>query len=337
MTPVLHIEATGMCCAVGHSVPAAAAAMGACVDHFRQSWFRGRDGKPLSCAMIWGLDTWGPERMGDMFSCVLDECRAQVPLNPATTALLLLVPDASRPGADAAWPQDIYRQCTGDLHFHPASRICPWDRAGIGTALLHARSLLTAKTVERVLLAGVDSYLVSATITALLAADRLLSTQVSDGFIPGEGAGAVVLRLGTAESRGLRVSGVGTGYEAAHILQHETPNRAHGLVEAIRAAVKESGQPLTNIDFHMNDNNGNTYYSTESTIAMMRTLEHRVPGYPYLLPASYYGETGAAAGPLMLAALTRIMPENGYSHGLVHCSADNGHRAAVIVDYSPDR
>lgn len=333
MIPALHIEAAGMCCAVGHSVPAATAAMGACVDHFRQSWFRGRDGKPLSCAMVWGLDSWGPERMGDMFAAVLDECRAQAALDPADTALLLLVPDAARPGADPDWPQDIYSHCTAGLQYHPASRICPWDRAGMGAALLHARGLLADNTVQRVLLAGVDSYLVAATINALLAADRLLGADVSDGFVPGEGAGAVVLRLATPKSQGLCVCGVGTGYEPAHILQTDTPNRANGLVEAIRAAVKESGQPLTSIDFHINDNNGNTWYSMESTMAMMRALEHRVPNYPYLLPASYYGETGAAAGPLMLAALTRLMPENGYARGLVHCSADNGHRAAAIVEY----
>lgn len=333
MTPALHVEAAGMCCAVGHSLPTAAAAMGACVDHFRLSWFQTDKGSPLACAMIWGLEIWGPERMGALFASVLDECRAQVELNPAETALLLLVPDLNRPGADTDWPQDIYQHCTGDLHFHPASRICPWDRAGLGPALLHARTLLAGHTVERVLLAGVDSLLNAVTINALLRTERLLCAEVSDGFIPGEGAGAVVLRLATAESRGLCVRGVGTGYEAAHILQDKEPNRAHGLVEAMRAAVKESGRPLTDIQFQMNDNNGNSYYSTESAIAMMRALEHHVRSFPYILPATYYGETGAAAGPLMLAYLTHYMPRNAFSYGLVHCSADNGHRNALLVDY----
>lgn len=332
MIPVLHVQAAGMCCAVGHSVPAATAAMGACVDHFRKSWFRATDGSPLPCASVWNLDTWGPERMGAMFACVLDECRSQVDLNPTTTALLLLVPDVERPGVDTEWPQDIYTHCTRTLHFHASSRICPWDRAGLGAALQHARGLLTEKTVQRVLLAGVDSYLNAVTINALLQNERLLCGDVSDGFIPGEAAGAVVLGLTPQARGGLQICGVGTGFEAAHILQNELPNRANGLVDAIRAAVKESGQPLASIDFHMNDNSGTSYYSSESTIAMMRTLEHRVASYPYLLPSSYYGETGAASGPLMLASLTQIMPECGYSRGLVHCSADNGHRCAVIVE-----
>lgn len=338
MIPALHIKAAGMCCAVGYSVAAATAAMGAGMDHFRQSWFRDAQGKPLSCAMIWGLDQWGPARMGAMFASVLSECSTQTNLDPAKTALLLLVPDADRPGADVHWPQEIYEHCTRGLPFHAASRICPWDRAGIGQALIHARTLLTTGVVLQVLLAGVDSYLNAVTINALLEDERLLCNDVSDGFIPGEGAGAVLLGLATPESsgqnRGLRISGVGTGFEPAHILQHEVPNRAHGLVEALRAAVVESKEPLANLQFHMNDNSGVSYYSTESAMAMMRGLEHKVPNFPYILPATYFGETGAAAGPLMLASLTRIMPRDGFSRGLVHCSADNGHRAAMIVEYS---
>lgn len=333
MMPPLHIHATGMCCAVGYSTAAASAAIGACVDHFRQSWFQTSDGKPLPCAMIWGLDIWGPERMAALFSCVLDQCREETTLLPERTALLLLVPDPRRPGAETDWPQEIFERCVGELAFHPASRICPWDRAGLGPALRHAREVLQKGIVQRVLLAGVDSYLNAVTLNAFLDAERLLVGDISDGFIPGEGAGAVVLGLDAPAGPGVRICGVGCGEEAAHILQNEKPNRTHGLTRANREAVAESGRPLTAMQFHLTDGNGNTYYAAESSVALTRTLEHPVPDFPYILPASCFGETGAAVGPLILAYLTRYMPREGLHYGLVHTSADHGQRSAVLVEY----
>lgn len=333
MTPPLYIHATGMCCAVGYSTAAASAAMGACVDHFTRSWFQASDGSPLVCAMVWGLDVWGPERMGALFGCVLEQCREETTVIPERTALVLLVPDSRRPGAESDWPQEIYEHCVGELSFHAASRICPWDRAGLGPALRHAREVLQKGVVDRVLLAGVDSYLNAITLNAFLDAERLLVGDISDGFIPGEGAGAVVLGLEAPAGPCVRICGVGCGEEAAHIVQDAQPNRATGLTQAIREAVAESGRPLADMQFHFCDGNGNTYYAAESSLALTRTLEHPVPDFPYILPASYFGETGAAVGPLMLAYLSRYMPREGLGYGLVHTSADHGQRSALLVEY----
>ena len=43
------------------------------------------------------------------------------------------------------------------------------------------------------LIAGVDSYLTAATLAAYQERDRLLGSHCQDGFIPGEGAAAVLV------------------------------------------------------------------------------------------------------------------------------------------------
>ena len=185
--PALRVDATGMCCALGYSTDAASSAIRACLDHFRESWFVGDGGKPLYCAMIWDVDCWGPERMALMFDTVFEECLAQCSeLDPAETCLMLLVPETGRPGGNPDWPQYIFAKCTKTRAFHVSSQICPWGRAGLGPSLLYARKVLTERSVRQVLLAGVDSYLTAGTIDAFLAGERLLTGDVSDGFVPGE-------------------------------------------------------------------------------------------------------------------------------------------------------
>lgn len=336
--PALRIEATGMCCAVGTSTEMASAAIRAGLDHFRESWFLGPGGKPLSCAMLWDVDVWGPPRMGLLFASVLAECREQAPwLQPEETCLMLLVPEPDRPGGNDGWPQALYAACTASASFHATSQICPWGRAGLGPSLLYARDVLARGAVRQVLLAGVDSYLTSAAIESYLARERLLTDEISDGFIPGEGAGAVVLRLDVPGKPGTRITGVGMAEEPAHILQEALPNRADGLVRAIRAAVAECGHELAETDFHMSDGNGNSFYLREAAVALVRTFERPVhnAAYPHKLISSSIGETGAAVGPLLLAFLTRLLPrEDGPGRSaLLHFSADNGKRAAVIVDH----
>lgn len=337
MTPTLHIDATGMCCAVGNSTDSASAAMRAGLDHFKNTDFCDFTDKAIVGAMVDGLPLGDiARRVALLFDVAVQECLGGIPETAwAQIPLLLLTAESERPGMPDTWSQEVFAACTKEYAFHAASRICPWGKAGLGLALPYARQLLTDGTAQNVLVAGVDTYWHFAVLTHLLHERRLITAYNSDGFHPGEGAGAVLLSLGTEGQGGLHVSGVGFGEEAAHRLQNELPNRAEGMVAAMRMAVAECGHKIVETHFHYSDCSGEAFYFKETAHALVRCFEHTIPEYPHLVTGSTLGESGAAVGPLLLAHCTRLLcREDGIGNrALLHFSSDDGKRAAVIVEY----
>ena len=332
----LQLTAAGMCCAVGYSTAAATAAMRAGMDHFRETEFIGPQGLPLIGAQLYGFDQWGPARMGWMFQRALAECLSKDKLlKPEETCLLLIVPESNRPGANQDWPRQIYTACTVQHRFHASSRIAPLGKAGLIPALVLAQEFLRKQEVRRVLVAGVDSLFTAGAISYYLEQRRLLTVDNNDGFIPGEGAGAIVLARPDERRDALLITGVGLGLESAHILQNEKSNRASGLCAAIREAVADCGRPLAETLFHMSAFGHESYYFREAESAISRSLEHKVPSYPHIMLTSGTGEVGAASGPLMLAYLEAVMQRSDGpgQKGLIHLSADAGERSAAIVEW----
>src|SRR6185312_3109442 len=132
-------------------------------------------------------------------------------------------------------------------------------RIGGAVALLNARRMLTDGHHPRVIVAGVDTYLTGATLTACDRADRLLTRSNSNGFIPGEAAGAALLAAWHDDRPApLVLRGLGFAREPAPFGSGE-PLRAEGLVQAVRAALGESGVALKDCDVRIADMNGEQY------------------------------------------------------------------------------
>ncbi|MDR6498857.1 hypothetical protein ACPUER_15525 [Burkholderia sp. DN3021] len=341
MTP-LAIQKIGMCCAVGHSSLSACAAIRANINHFRETRFVGFDGEPIVGAYLDGIEEWGPARLAKMFHAVVEECRTSsgVSWSPETTALFLLVPEPSRPGTDDDWPDEILTSCAEEtgLTFNRQSRILRAGKAGIGEALLRAHSLLDEQRVGHVMVLGIDSYLHTDVVVQHLEGERILSTENRDGYIPGEGAGAVLLGLDDGAPGRLLITGVGCAEENARISQSEKPIRGLGLKRAIRDASQMSGFAVSECAFHMSDISGESYYFKEASLAIAGSLETKVESFPHYTPASSIGETGAAVGPLLLAYLSAVAGrwDSPGRRGLLHFSNDDGRRAAVMVEYRPE-
>jgi 3-oxoacyl-[acyl-carrier-protein] synthase-1 len=193
--------------------------------------------------------------------------------------------------------------------------------------------------IENVVIAGVDSLLVGPTLSAYEERERLLTSQNSNGFIPGEAAAVVIVSKPQSQAEPeLLCLGLGFAREQATV-EAEQPLRAEGLSAAIKGALAEADCTLGATDFRITDLSGEQYYFKEAALALSRTLRQRKEFYDIWHPADCIGEVGAAIGPAMLAVLLAAQRKT-YALGsnvLCHSSSDDGKRAALILAYRPMR
>jgi 3-oxoacyl-[acyl-carrier-protein] synthase-1 len=326
-----------MCCAVGWTAPAARAAIRAGLDRFSESEFFDARGEPIVVARLPIGDVWGPRRLAMMFEAAVAEAATSVDrLDPAATALILMVAESGRPGTSDAWSLECLRACQARFgaSFHESSGILPLGRAGIAQALRQAHHLLESGDVRHAIVAGIDSYLNAHTINHFLRRGRLLASDASDGFIPGEGAGALVLASSAWAEAGLHVRGIGLADEAATI-DGDVPSRASGLTAAIRGALSQSGYAMSELHFRMADIAGESFFFREAGNALARVLDRPLPHFPLLHITDAVGETGAAVGPLSIAFLSDAMARGHVpgTRALLHFSNDGSARAALVVEH----
>lgn len=334
---MLEVLAGGACCALGFRLDAAECAIRAGMDCFEESGFYDRGRAPLKVARLPLGDLWGAERLALMATAAVQDCLDRSgPIESEQTALLLLAAERERPHTE----NERYLACFAAIEkalgtsFHETSRIIPYGRAGLGQALITAARCLEEGGVRQVLLVGADSYLNAATINHLLRAERLLESGNAYGFIPGEAAAAVLLARETRpDASPLRISGVGLGQENARPGGDE-PNRAVALTQAMRAALEQASLTPGELDFRINDHNGDPFFANEAAIACTRLMMDDGVGLPLINLAETLGETGAAAGPLALAYLSRVIarPDGPGEVGLLHLGNDDGSRSAVVVE-----
>ena len=239
----------------------------------------------------------GLAKLARMSAIVIDEALSDVPKAEwAGIPLLLCVAERDRPGRlDGLEDRllDMVRTSL-DMRFSTHSAVVPQGRVGVAIALNLARSLMQTQAARRVLIAAVDSLLSWQTLMYHDRFDRLLRGDNSNGFMPGEGAGALLVGdpSGNVE---LLCTGIGLGRELAHI-DSEEPLRAEGLSNAIRSALIEAGQSMEDFDYRIADISGEQYYFKEAALALSRTLHEPKEEFDIWHPAECTGEAGALAG-----------------------------------------
>lgn len=348
----LAIHRVGLVTGVGLSAPAACAAMRCGLTSFVETRFMFAGEWLFGCPAPLAEPWRGREKLLQMATLAIRECLHDAPRVPVRQVpLLVCLAEEDRPGRlaglDASFLADL--QARLGFTWHPASAAIAGGRVGGVQALARARELL-AGGCPLCLVAGVDSLLVGATLTAYDARRRLLTADNSDGFIPGEAAGALLVgpdedleALAPAGSAAgtpaalaapgrLLVAGIGFGREPAPIESGE-PLRAEGLTQAIRAALADGGLGYERLDYRLGDMGGAQYQFKEAALAMSRTLRVRKPTFDLWHPADSVGEVGAAAVPVGLA-LAEAAARKGFAPGsgtLYHCGNDDGARAALTL------
>jgi 3-oxoacyl-[acyl-carrier-protein] synthase I len=337
MSAPLAIVNTGLISAVGLSAPAACAAIRAGIANSSESSFVNAAGERIVAHQVPFEHPWrGLAKLAKMAAAAIEEALRQIPRKEwQRIPLVLCVAEQDRPGRLAGLEEDLLPEIFAELRGEPAaqSAIVPHGRTGIGRALAYARDLLANPGVERVLVAATDSYLTAETLREYDRRGRLLTSKNSNGFIPGEGAAALLVEP-TAAATQLRCNGVGFATEPAHI-ESEDPLRAEGLVRAVRNALGDAGCAMGDLDFRITDISGEHYYFKEAAHALSRLLKVRKEEFDLWHPAQCIGETGAVIGVASIVVLHAAC-HKGYVPGsniLFHAGNDSGERTALILKF----
>lgn len=225
---------------------------------------------------------------------------------------------------------DDVSMLVGDRIDRAASRHLPTGAAGVFVALLDAAHRIERGEASTVMVVGADSLLDLRRLDALQGERRLLVDEVMDGFIPGEGAAALVVSAVTPGALAT-VAGVGAGDDP---FRHEgdAPLTGDGLTTAVQTSLVGATTPVGAV---WADLNGESWTGREWSLAARRTHRWIAPDAAVHHPAECFGYAGASSG-AMLLTLAAVGLHRGVSVGssLVWSLSDGGLRGAARLERS---
>lgn len=348
----LALQGVGLVTAVGLSAPASCAAFRAKISNPSETRFIDGAGQWIMAHQVALDQPWrGLAKLAQMAALAVEEALQHLPRTRwSRLPMVLCVAEPDRPGRLEGLDERLapmIQELLG-VQFDPVrSAIVAHGRVSLAVALHGARRLLASEAAGQggapeagqVLVVAADSLLTWPTLGRYEREGRLLTERSSNGFMPGEAAGALLIGRADDASRtgALAVTGLGFAREVAHV-DSEEPLRGDGLAAAIRAALQEAGLAMHDLDYRITDIAGEHYYFKEAALALSRTLRQRKEDFDLWHPAECTGEVGAASGVAMLA-LAEAACAKGYTLGprvLAHWSNDNGHRAAATLQWRGD-
>jgi len=334
----LAIQCVGLVTSVGLTAEASCAAFRAKISNPTETRFIDSGGEWIMAHQVALEQPWrGLTKLAKMAALAIEEALQDQPRAQwSSVPLVLCVAEAERPERMAGLDDELFLQVQRELGvtFAKASAVVAQGRVGVAVALMQARNLIMQGGHARVLIAATDSLLNWPTLSHYEREDRLLTTRTSNGFMPGEAAGALLVEAAAGKAGELVCSGIGFGREAAHLDSGE-PLRADGLSQAIKLALVDAGCAMHDMDYRITDVSGEQYYFKEAALALSRTLRQRKETFDIWHPAESTGETGAAAGAAVIA-LAHAACRKAFSLGpniLAHMANDTGQRAALSLQY----
>lgn len=336
MNQALQISGSGLVTSVGLSTAEAAAAIRAGLSNPQLTRFIDWGGEWISAHVV-PMEAPNPRmKLLQMAATAIDECLVGADRGSIKeTALILCLPEASRPGTGHELGDSAIKEIATALGtiFSTHSSTVSAGRVGGFVALYRARMLLHEGKADAVLVAGVDSYVNWPALSHFENRYRLLTSRNSNGFLAGEAAAAVLVTRPKAGAA-LRCDGLGFANEDATI-DADLPLRADGLVEAIRAAARDAGCKPDDFELRISALSGEQYFFKEAALAVARLIREPTSEAELWHPADCVGEVGAAAGPLAMAIAATACAK-GYaaaSRILCHLSSDGTERSAAFFKY----
>ena len=346
----MHVAGIGAACAGGVGIAPISAALRATVNvYVREPSFPSRtDGEPMLLAAAEPLDIllpwqdrlfWFVEQalapLNDSLELLLAEASDWTP----TRLPLLLSLPPPRPAMPALAATQVVRWIDGALRL-PADRTRSFmvssGQDGALACLEPAARMLAVEEPAAVLVGGVDSWIAIEPLHWLEQQRRLKRADVPNGFIPGEGAAFVLLVNDALAQR----AGVDSGVVVlAHAREAEPnpwyeqrPCLAEGLTKAMRSVFARPTDRVRT-DITMSDLNGEPWRVDEWAFAYLRTQQFHSEPLNLWHPADLWGDTGAAAGALLIAlAAYELRRDRSLERALVWSASDvTPRRSAALL------
>ncbi len=336
-TPIAILK-TGLVTSVGLSAPATCAALRAKLTNPSETRVIDSNGEWIMAHQVTLDQPWrGLTKLAKMASMAIEEALEDMPKEDwGGIPLLLCVAEPERPERLDGLDDQLFLSIQSELgaQFSPQSAIVAHGRVSVAVALAQARRFLASGTCSRVLIAATDSLLNGPTLSHYERQGRILTESNSNGFMPGEGAGALLVGADSGAGGELLCTGIGFAREAAHLESGE-PLRAEGLSQAIKTALADAGCEMCHMDFRITDLSGEHYYFKEASLAVSRTMRQLKEEFDLWHPAECTGEQGAVAGAAVIA-MAEAACRKAYTKGpniLTHMANDAGQRAALSLQY----
>lgn len=339
----------GMLTAVGLSAAETAASVRAGTARFAETPWPDRWEEPFVAAAV-PEDALPPlaEPLGDQVLTARERRLLRLATEPLREALQPLASRFPPPGLDLALPETGGGSLRGPRAFleHLAvqtegafdvrqSLAVARGRAGGLLAVGRAGQRIREQQAPFVLAGGLDTCWDPRWLSRFDGEQRLQTSHNLDGFLPGEGAGFVLLAgRQVAAQEHLRplavLSPVAQGKEEGH-LYSEQSYRGDGLAGTLAQLLAggHAAEPIREVFSSMN---GENYWAKEWGVAFVQHREAFHPDHRLHHPADCFGDTGAACGPL-LVGLAVVGLGQGYRQGpcLVYASSDHEERAALAI------
>ncbi len=345
MNQDIHIVSVGARTPMGFTADASFAAFRAGISQISEHPFIvDKTMEPVRMATDNGLDPglMVPDRLIKMSESVLKEICTKVNFTQLgiTDISLFLALAEERPG----WNNNDIQTLNNELHRlslpikFKTIELFPIGHAAGLIALNMAITWIKNRRTEMCIVLGVDSYLDFETIQWLDMNRQLANAYNRGAFFPGEGAGAVVIASTKMLTRYkldslaiIRRSAVSSETKR---IKTETLCLGEGLTECVQEAVKVLRLPDEAVDGIICDINGERYRAEEWGFVILRCADAFVDPTVYDMPATCWGDVGAASGPLFIG-LAVTAGKRGWAKGnryMIWNSSERGERAAVLIE-----
>jgi len=306
----LHIIATGAATSLGSYAAATLVAVQARIANFADHpYLLDLQGEPyiLAAAPYIDPDYQGIKRYNVLLNYALSDCCAEKEGMPASMPCVLCLPN-ERPTFRFDQVRDVAQQLVNDC---PGLVITSQDlycqgHAAAYQALEQVQQHLLHTAHEFCLLAGVDSYIDSATLNYLEMHSQVHNATNAYGFVPGEAAACVLLCTQDTVDK-YQLTSLGTLLAFSHAFEpvHHTQGvcTGQGLTQAMHATLQHC-PPDQKIQHVICDLNGEPHRSDEYGFTLTRLSYYLENPDHFTAPADCWGDVGAATGVLSMVLAT---------------------------------
>ena len=278
----------------------------------------------------------GPQRIAALAAEAVSDLLDRTPLRRRDLDRLACIPVLPRPlGRDLL--QDI--EARAGIAMRPGSGAIQETEAGFPLAVAQACTAILEGAVDACVVVAADSFLESGLLDRLDASDQLKSARNLDGFIPGEGAAAIMLE--TRARAEARKAGVLAIIEAVALgLEPEPPGSPNptsgdGLVDVLNQ-LNERLEDLALPEWAIVSLNGTSRPAREWGAVLSRMLPSLQLGDIWY-PAESLGHCGVAAPAIGFALAAFAMREKQAPHpsGLLAALGSDPQRGVLIFSQAP--